>query len=93
MFKDSGSGFQAGDFCDSGYTYSFIYFNDQISDSKNYLCATSERVIWLLKRLNTEWNHVYMDSLYNNSKLCRADYAEKKPFCGMSRTHGQVVSE
>ena len=92
-FKDSGDGFQADDVCDCGYTYSFIYSNYDIPDSKHYLCATSERVIWLLKRLKIECNHAYMDSLYNNVKLYRAAYAEKKLLYGVARTHGQGVAE
>ena len=75
IFKDSSDGFQADAVCDRGYTHSFIYRNDDIPDSKNYLCATSEIVIWILKRLKKEWDHVYMDNLYNNVKLCRAEYA------------------
>ena len=47
VLKDAGDGFQADDVCDSGYTYSFIYRNDDIPDSNNYIFATSERVIWL----------------------------------------------
>ena len=34
MFKYSGDGFQADDVCDSGYKYSFISPNYDISDSK-----------------------------------------------------------
>ena len=70
-FKYAGDDFQYDDICDHGYTYSLIYRNDDISDSKNYLCATSERVIWILKLRKTEWNHVYMDNLYNTLNLCR----------------------
>ena len=44
-FKDAGDGFQADAVCDSGYKFSFIYRNSDILDSKNYLCATIERVI------------------------------------------------
>ena len=68
-FKYAGNCLQADGFCDSGYTYSFIYHNDDITDSKHYLCATSERVIWILKRLNTEWKNVYMYNLYNRIRL------------------------
>ena len=53
MFKYAGDGLQSDAVCDIGYTYSFIYHNDDIPDSKNYLCATSESVIWILKRLKT----------------------------------------
>ena len=52
-FKDAGDGFQDDDVCYRGYTYSFIYCNDDIPDSKHYLCATSERVIWILKCIKT----------------------------------------
>ena len=50
-FKYAGDGFQADDFCDRGYTLSFIYRSDDIHDLKHYLCATSERVIWILNVL------------------------------------------
>ena len=69
MFKDAGDCLQADDVCDRGYTYSFIYHNDDIPDSKHYLCATSERVIWILKLLNTEWKNVYMYNLYISIRL------------------------
>ena len=59
-FKDADDGFQSDAVCDLGYTYSFIYCNNDIPDSKNYLCATSQRFIWILRRLKKEWNHVYM---------------------------------
>ena len=58
MFKDAVDGFQDDDVCDSGYTYYLIYLNYDIPDSKHYICATSERVICILKYLKTEWNHV-----------------------------------
>ena len=93
MFKDAVNGFQSDDICDRGYTYSFTYHNDDIPDSKHYLCATSERDICLLKCLKTEWNHVYMDNLYNNDKLCRTAYAENKLLHGVARTHGRGVPE
>ena len=51
MFKDSGDVFQPDAVCDCGYTYYLIYRNDDIPESKHYLCTTSERVIWILKRL------------------------------------------
>ena len=54
IFKDEGDSFRSSYVCDRGYTHYFIYQNDDISDSKHYLCATSERVIWILKHLNTE---------------------------------------
>ena len=73
--------------------YYFIYRNDDISDSKHHICATSVRLIRLSKRLNREWNHVYMDNLYNNVKLFRDAYVENKPLHGVDRTHGQVVPE
>ena len=72
MFKDAGDCLQADDVCDRGYTYSFIYHNDDIPDSKQYLCATSERFICILKRLHIEWENVYMYNLYNRIRLCRA---------------------
>ena len=92
-FKYSGGGFQTDAVFDHGYIYSFIYLNDDISDSKHYICATSEKAIWILKSLKTEWNHVYMDHLYNNGKLCRAEYAEKKRLHGVDSTHGIGVTE
>ena len=90
-FKDVGDGFQSGNACDCGYTYSFIYRNDDIPDSKHYLCETIERVICLLKRLNTERNYVYMDNSYNNGKLYKAAYAENKLICGVAMTYERVV--
>ena len=90
-FKDACDGFQANAVCDCVYTYYLIYRNDDIPDSKHYLSATSERFIWLLKRLKIEWNHVYMDNLYNNIKLCRVEYTEKKPLHDAARTHGRGV--
>ena len=57
-FKYAGYVFQADSVCDIGYTYSLIYCNNDIPESKNHLCATNERVIWLFKRLKTECNHV-----------------------------------
>ena len=92
-FKDVGDDFQDDDICDHGYTYSLIYRNDDISDSKNYLCATSERVIWILKRPKTEWNHAYMDDLYNNVKLWRDVYTEKKLLHSVARTHRRDAPE
>ena len=50
-FKDAGGLFQDDDLCDHGYTYSFIYRNDDKLDSKYCLCATIEIVIWILKIL------------------------------------------
>ena len=52
-FKYAGDGFKDDNVCYCGYTYYFIYCNDDTPDSKNYIYATSERVIWILKRLNT----------------------------------------
>ena len=34
-----------------------------------------------------------MDNLYNNSKLFRAEYAEKKLLHGVARTYGRGVLE
>ena len=48
MFKDAGDGFQDDDVCNCRYTYIFIYHNDDIPDSKNYLCETNEGVIRIL---------------------------------------------
>ena len=86
--KDAGDGFQADDVCDRCYTYSFVYRNDDIPYSKHFLCATSERVIWLLKRINIKWYHMYMNNLYNNVKLFRDAYTENKILYGVARTHG-----
>ena len=36
---------------------------------------------------------MYMDNLYNNGTLCKAEYAEKKLMHGVARTHGQGVPE
>ena len=47
----------------------------EIPDSKHYLCATSERFIWIIKRLKVEWNRLYMDGLYDNVNLFRDAYA------------------
>ena len=88
MFKDSGDGFQSVAVCDHGYIQSFIYRNGDIPDSKHYLCTTSERLIWILKFHKTEWNHVYMDNLYNYVKLCRTKYTEKKLLNGVARACG-----
>ena len=52
-FTYAGDGYQYNAVCDSGYMYSFIYLNDDIPESKNYLCFTSERVIWMLNYLKT----------------------------------------
>ena len=70
-----------------------MYRNDDIPDLKHYLCASNERVICLLKKLRIERNRVYMDNLYNNSKLFRAKYAENKLLHGVARTHGRSVLE
>ena len=34
-----------------------------------------------------------MDNLYNNGKLCRDVYVEKKLLHGLARTHGRGVPE
>ena len=86
--KEAGDVCQADAVCDCSYTYYLIYCNYGITDSKNYLCTTSERVIWILKLPKTEWNHVYTDNLYNGVKLCRDTYAKKKLLHGVDRTHG-----
>ena len=52
-FKDAGNGFQAEAVFYRGYTYYFIYCDDDIPDSKHYLFATSERFICIFKCLNT----------------------------------------
>ena len=70
--KDVGDGLQDDGVCDRGYTYYFIYQNDEMPDSKHYLCDTRERVIWIIKHLNKEWINVYMDNLHNIIKLYRA---------------------
>ena len=46
-YAGGGSEVDAVYYCD--YTYSFIYHNDDIPDSKNYLCTTSEISVWLFK--------------------------------------------
>ena len=53
MFEGAGGIFQADAFFDNGYTYYFIFCNDYIPDTKHYLCAASERLIWILKRIKT----------------------------------------
>ena len=87
-FKYVGDVFQDNDVCYCDCIYSFIYRNNDIPDLKHYLCASSERVIWILKYLRIEWNRVYMDNLYNKRKLFKAECAEKKLLHGGDRTHG-----
>ena len=90
-FKDKSDISQADAVCDCGYTYSFVYCKDYIPESKHYLSVAIEIFIWVLKRIREEWNHVYMDNLYNNIKLCRVEYTEKKPLHDAARTHGRGV--
>ena len=77
--------------CDQGYTFSFIFCQDDIPCSGHNLCDTSEWVIWLCKQLNSNWCHVYMDNLFNNVKLCRAGYVEGVLMHGVARTHGRGI--
>lgn len=91
-FKRVGDGFMCDALCDQGYTYAFYFRCDDPPTSGHNLCATSERVIWLLRQLNTEWSHVHMDNLFNNVKLARAAYCEKALVNGVVRTNNKGIA-
>ena len=77
-YKRIGDGFQCDAICEGGYTISFRFRHDETPNTgHSKLCPLHQRVIYLVRQLNTNWNVVVMDNLYNSRALAEALYEEK----------------
>ncbi len=93
-YKKEGDGFQCDAICDRGYTFAFWFRHGDppvlpsfLNDLK--LPPTSRRVVWLAQQLPNYWTRIYMDNLFNSTKLFSALYRVKALAHGVVRTSGR----
>ena len=89
-YKRIGDGFQCDALCDRGYTIAFRFRHDtNPSTGYNNICPLHQRVVYLVQQLNTNWNIIVMDNLYNSRGLAEVLWKEKMMCHGVVRTHNR----
>ena len=77
-YKRIGGGFQCDALCERVFTIVFRFRHDNVPNTGyNNICPLHQRVVYLVQQLNTIWNIIVMDNLYNSRVLAEVLWKEK----------------
>ena len=78
-YKAEGDGFQCDALCDSGYTFTF-YFRNQNAPTKYLRKGFSPlhlRILAMFDNLKSDHHNIWFDNLYLSAKFCKGKYIIK----------------